>query len=518
MTKRFSVLSLVLLVAAFVGFAQTPQAPAALIGTATSGSGPQPPDLDTAPDQFTFTDQTGVSLSSTITSAAVTIAGIDSPAAISVSGGSYDVNASGSFTTSPGTVSVGNTVRARHTSSGSNSTATNTVVTIGGVADTFTSTTVGSDTTPSQFTFTDQSGVALSSTITSAAITVSGIDAAATITVTGGTYDKNSSGSFTASAGTVVNGDTVRARHTSSGSNLTATNTAVTIGGVSDTFTSTTLSSGGDGLLSNGDDRCDELGSACIGAMTFQATAYSHTGDLGSSPAGMFAENPTVATSKIMRAGYSDPYTDNATFYTDGSSGFSVVSNCYSGAPSPVRCLRSGAHVINTDAGSLGAWNTWTGRLGSRFYVRLNVGFDSTGGACTNDKYQQFGDYISGFESGFTTSVAGTSFSPSNLTPASVEGVWVRVEAYMDNWQQPTNYSVYFKRLDTGVTYSLVEDARIPDDLAFRESLFPFHLYRDGTCGGDRDIMFAVFANWPAGGSTRIYGAPEVEGEDYLDP
>lgn len=96
------------------------------------------------------------------------------------------------------------------------------------------------DTTPDAFTFTDQTNVALSSTITSAAITVSGITAAATITSSGGTFDINSSGTFV-SSGTVNNGDTVRARVTSSASNSTAVNCVVTIGGVSDTFTATTL-------------------------------------------------------------------------------------------------------------------------------------------------------------------------------------------------------------------------------------------------------------------------------------
>lgn len=96
------------------------------------------------------------------------------------------------------------------------------------------------DTTPDQFSFTDQSGVALSSTITSAPVMITGIDAAADITVSGGTYDINASGTFVSTAGTVVSGDTVRARHTSSASYLTAVNTVVTIGGVADTFTSTT--------------------------------------------------------------------------------------------------------------------------------------------------------------------------------------------------------------------------------------------------------------------------------------
>lgn len=100
-----------------------------------------------------------------------------------------------------------------------------------------------SDTTPDQFSFTDQGGVALSSTITSAPVTITGIDAPADIEVSGDAsslYDINESGTFTADPGTVNNGDTVRARHTSSASYLTAVNTVVTIGGVSDTFTSLT--------------------------------------------------------------------------------------------------------------------------------------------------------------------------------------------------------------------------------------------------------------------------------------
>lgn len=97
----------------------------------------------------------------------------------------------------------------------------------------------GNDTTPDQFTFADRFNVATSTEITSDPITITGIDAAADITVTGGTYNING-GAFTSSAGTVVNGDVIRARHTSSASASTATNTAVTVGGVSDTFTSTT--------------------------------------------------------------------------------------------------------------------------------------------------------------------------------------------------------------------------------------------------------------------------------------
>lgn len=96
---------------------------------------------DTVPNAFPFTPQTSTARSATITSAAVTISGITGPSPITVSGGLYDINGSGSFVSTPGFVNNGDTVRARHTSSASNNTATNTTVTIGGVAQVFTDTT-----------------------------------------------------------------------------------------------------------------------------------------------------------------------------------------------------------------------------------------------------------------------------------------------------------------------------------------------------------------------------------------
>lgn len=98
----------------------------------------------------------------------------------------------------------------------------------------------GPDTTPDAFSFTDQTDVPRSSVRTSASVTISGLDVPASFTVTGGAIDRNGDGNFVTS-GTVENGDEIRAQHTSSASFSTATNTAVTIGGVSDTFTSTTL-------------------------------------------------------------------------------------------------------------------------------------------------------------------------------------------------------------------------------------------------------------------------------------
>lgn len=98
----------------------------------------------------------------------------------------------------------------------------------------------GSDTTPDQFTFTDQADVALSTVIVSNSVTISGINAAAAISVSGGEYSVNGA-AFGSAPGTVVLGDAVRVRHTSSSANSTAVNTLLTISAISDTFTSTTL-------------------------------------------------------------------------------------------------------------------------------------------------------------------------------------------------------------------------------------------------------------------------------------
>lgn len=193
---------------------------------------------DTTPDAFGFTDLANQALSTVVESNAITVAGINAASSISVTGGEYQING-GAWTSTAGTVTNGQTVKVRHTTSASNSTATNTTLTIGGVSDTFTTTTAASDTTPDAFTFTDVIGQALSTVVESNAITVAGINAAAAISVVGGEYQING-GSWTSAAGTVTNGQTVKVRHTTSASNSTATNTTLTIGGVSDTFTTTT--------------------------------------------------------------------------------------------------------------------------------------------------------------------------------------------------------------------------------------------------------------------------------------
>ncbi len=101
------------------------------------------------------------------------------------------------------------------------------------------------DTTPDQFIFTDKTVVDLNTNITSNPITVSGINSATNISITSCTgtnceYQINS-GAWTSGAGTVLNGDTVTVRQTSSASHSTTTDLTLDIGGVIDTFSVTTM-------------------------------------------------------------------------------------------------------------------------------------------------------------------------------------------------------------------------------------------------------------------------------------
>lgn len=103
--------------------------------------------VDAIATAFAFTDVTDVALSTVQTSDAITVAGLGSGVTVPVmvENGEYRINA-GSWTSANGTVENGDEIEVRHTSSGSNGTAVNTVLWVGGVSDTFTSTTTATTT------------------------------------------------------------------------------------------------------------------------------------------------------------------------------------------------------------------------------------------------------------------------------------------------------------------------------------------------------------------------------------
>jgi hypothetical protein len=161
---------------------------------------------------------------------------------VSVSGGTYSKNG-GAYTSANTTTVNGDTFKLKHNSSTSYSTSTTTTLTVGTGSGSFISTTLPADTTPSDFDFTNQTNVPLTSQRTSAnTVTIAGLSAgtSTSVSVSGGTYSKNG-GAYTSANTTTVNGDTFKLRHTSSGSNSTSTTTTLTVGGVAGSFVSTTV-------------------------------------------------------------------------------------------------------------------------------------------------------------------------------------------------------------------------------------------------------------------------------------
>ncbi|HEX7764187.1 MAG TPA: hypothetical protein VF433_11330, partial [Cellvibrio sp.] len=193
---------------------------------------------DTTPNPFSFTAVTGAALNATISSTAVTISGINTAAPISITGGEYSI-AGGAFTNAAGSITNDQALVVRLTSAAAPSTTTQATLTVGGVAQTFSVTTELPDTTPNAFSFTDVTGAALNATISSTAVTISGINMATPISITGGQYSI-AGGAFTSTAGTITNNQSLVVRLTSAAALSTTTQATVTVGGVARTFSVTT--------------------------------------------------------------------------------------------------------------------------------------------------------------------------------------------------------------------------------------------------------------------------------------
>ena len=221
-----------------------------------------------------------------------------------------------------------------------------------------------SDTTPNQFTFTDKTGAARNTTYTSNSITVSGINAATSISISGGTYSVNG-GSYRSSAGTVNNGNTVRVRRTSSSSYSTTTSATLNIGGVSDTYSVTTQSDSSD-TTPNQFTFTDKTEAALN-------TAYTDSITVG----GINAAAP------ISISGGGGTYSINGGSYRSSAG---TVNN---GDTVTVKLTSSGSHSIQTSAtltiGGVSDIFTVTTQSdgGSGNGDRVNVALQANGGVAT---------------------------------------------------------------------------------------------------------------------------------------
>ena len=202
------------------------------------GDGKKQPPADTTPNAISLAASTNVEPNTLVTSAPVTISGINTTSPVSIVGGEYSISG-GAFTANPGTITNGQTLTVRITASDKTNTPKEAVVTVGGVSAKFAVTTAA-DVTPEAFTFAPKNDAQLNAEYTSDAITVGGIDVAVAVSVTGGLYSING-GAFTAAAGTVSPGQTITVKTTAAAKTETAQEAVLTIGGVSGTFSVTTI-------------------------------------------------------------------------------------------------------------------------------------------------------------------------------------------------------------------------------------------------------------------------------------
>lgn len=191
---------------------------------------------DVIPDAMVFSSLSDQEISSVVTSNAVTSAGFDGDANVTISQGEFQVNG-GSWTTAA-TITAGDSLTLRQTTADDYETDTITTLMVNSESYTFTTTTKTQDTTPDTFTFTALTDVEPNTLQTSNAVTLAGFDGTLTLSVRGGTIHLNGV-DYTTSV-EVQAGNTFTVSHTSSEDLSEQEGAEVTLGRYVTSFTSTT--------------------------------------------------------------------------------------------------------------------------------------------------------------------------------------------------------------------------------------------------------------------------------------
>ena len=192
------------------------------------------------PAAFTFIERTNVALSTFITSEALKLTGFTGSLPVSISsGGQYRIN-NGAWMTAAGNIAVGDTLDLRHVSAAAKNTATESIITVGGYSTVFRSITATADRVPDAFNFTTITGATPGELVESAAMLLSGFDAAAAVVAGAGQEYRIGEGPWTRASGQLMPGQTLQVRHTASSSSLGYSKSTLKVGGVSGSFTSRT--------------------------------------------------------------------------------------------------------------------------------------------------------------------------------------------------------------------------------------------------------------------------------------
>ena len=253
------------------------------------------------PNNFAFTNVTGQQTGATVTSNAVTLSGFTDTMTAWCDSGCVDIihNSVDCLATWCSGFVSGDTIAIKQVASSSYNTPTTTTVTVGDTESTAWS--VTSENSANAFSFTNVTGQALSSTITSNTVTLAGGTGSDNWTATCGsgcTAISINGGSFVSGPVTGVNsGNTIAIRQTSSNSVSTMTTAAVTVGNTtSSTWDVTTLTYLGPGDVVSG------------AVAWWGLRAYNVAYATGSNPAAdiVRASDSTTKTIDILSNGHFD--------------------------------------------------------------------------------------------------------------------------------------------------------------------------------------------------------------------
>lgn len=209
-------------------------------------------EIDSIPDPFEFTNQSGLETDTQTLSNIVTVTGIDATVGVDVfvTSSSGELKINGGAAARSGTIVDGDTLQLVNRTSNSYNTDITTTIQIGTFVRSFVISTRSPDTSIDTPVFNSVTGVDINSTQTSNTITISGADPSVDgnnplpISITGGLYKITRSGqiisNYTNLPGTTQNGDKITLRLTA-GDYETTTTATVTISGTSSSFSATTI-------------------------------------------------------------------------------------------------------------------------------------------------------------------------------------------------------------------------------------------------------------------------------------
>jgi hypothetical protein len=198
---------------------------------------------DIVPESFTFVPHNDVPISQ-IVQESVLITGITGPSPVTIVNGEYSLD-NLIWSTIQGSISNNGTLYVRHTASASYSTSVTTTLNVGTVSAAFTSTTepdpASNDSTPNAFSLVDNLSANLSEVVSSSVL-ITGINIEAGVSIINGEYSLDSGTTWLSTESNISNEQTIYVRHMSASTYDTNTSTTLVVGGVSDVFTSKTIS------------------------------------------------------------------------------------------------------------------------------------------------------------------------------------------------------------------------------------------------------------------------------------